>query len=73
MCLAVNMDLHPSSHSWSLDISAPGLRWVQVSYLLALVVSTGLSLSSPVFVSCIILLSGINTRIFTLLVHDVFT
>ena len=50
--VAVNVDVHPSSHSLPVDISALYWRLGRVCYVLALIDNNWLCLSSSLWVAC---------------------
>ena len=52
MVVAVNVAVHPSSHSCPMYISDPGWRWGNIWAVLDLVDSIGLWLSSALWVAC---------------------
>ena len=62
MVVAVNVAVHPLSHSCPMDISAPGWRWGEMCSVLALVEIKGLSWSPALCFSCMMLPSGRITR-----------
>ena len=48
--VAVNVAVHPSSHSFPMEISAPDWRWVEMCAVLDLVDKKGLRFSSSLWV-----------------------
>ena len=61
MCVALNVAVNPSSHSFHMDISAPYCRWRDMCAVLDLVDNKGLIFRSALWVSCAILPSGRST------------
>ena len=51
ICVAVNVDVHPSSYSFHMEISSPGWRWGEMYSVLAIVDNKGLSFSYAIWVS----------------------
>ena len=62
MLVAVNVDLHSSSHSFPMEISAPDWRWGKMCAVLALVESKGIRCSYALWVACMRLPFGSITR-----------
>ena len=50
ICVAMNVAVHPSSHSFPMEISAPDWRWVEICAVLDLLYKKGLRLSSSLWV-----------------------
>ena len=75
--VAVNVDVQPSAHSFSMNISAPDWRWGKMRAILSLVDSKGLRLSSDLWVACMRLpFERINCgpcEAFTFLLQVVYT
>ena len=73
----VNVLLHPSEHSFHMEIIAPDWRWGNMYAIFALVDSKGLMLSSALWVACMMLTYGRITRgtweVLILLLHGVST
>ena len=56
--VAVNVDVHPSSYSFHMEISSPGWRWGEMYSVLAIVDNKGLRFSYAIWVSWVSLPSG---------------
>ena len=73
----VNVLLHPSEHSFHMEIIAPDWRWGKFWDISPLVDSKGLMLSSALWVACIMLPSGRMTHstyaVLALLLQGVYT
>ena len=58
VCVAVNVYVHKSSHSFPMQISAPYCMWGRVCSVLSIVYIKGMSFSCALWVSCIRLSYG---------------
>ena len=58
MCVAVNVDVQPSSNSCPMEINAPNWRWGKIFAVFELVDNKGIRLSSDLWVSYMRITSG---------------
>ena len=75
ICVAVNVDVQPSSHSFPMEISHPYWRWDKICDVLDLVYNKEVRFSSSLWFACMRPPSGSSTHghciILTLFSHGV--